>query len=252
MSANEPIAATAPSCSVMIKTFISIACIIAISVAGFVYKMTAPRVMSPKELVNNGAIVYQEPKTILPFELHTQDNEAFALDDLKGKWTLMFFGFSHCPDFCPTTLATLKTLVNQLDKELQQKLQVVMVSVDPSRDTPERLKQYFDGFQFDTQDTPFIGLTGEFVTIKIMANQFYIPVQKNMLTDEDDSRMKGSDQETLDHSEHMGADKNYTVIHGENMVLVNPEGRYHGFFKPPFSLARLKVTLRSIVATYEQ
>lgn len=235
----------------MTLSLLSIACVIVFSVASFVYTMSAPRIMSPKELVNNGAVMYQEPREIQPFDLVTHAEQTFAPENITGKWTMLFFGFTYCPDFCPTTLATLRMVVDQLDVELQKNLQVVMVSVDPARDTPLRLKEYFEGFQFNDEHTDFVGVTGEFVKIKILADHFYIPFQKQMLDMENTEQEM--DHSGMDHSEHMGssgAANNYTMVHGENIALINPEGQYQGFFSPPFTVARLKVTFRSIERMY--
>src|SRR5690606_22138642 len=86
--------------------------------------------------------------------------EIFTEKNLQGKWTLMFFGFTHCPDICPTTLAKLAQVYKQLDTDLQKQTQVVMVSVDPARDTQEKLAEYMPYFNED-----FIGVTGEFTEI---------------------------------------------------------------------------------------
>jgi protein SCO1/2 len=72
---------------------------------------------------------------------------------VEGKWSLLFFGYTFCPDICPTTLAQLRQIKSELPKEAVDKLQIVLVSVDPNRDTPKQLKQYLGYF-----DPQFIGL----------------------------------------------------------------------------------------------
>ena len=228
-------------------TYLSIACIIVFSVALFVNKMMAPRVMSVKELVNNGVITYQEPKTLLPFQLIDHNGETFDPSRLQGHWTLLFFGFTHCPDFCPATLAILKSFVAGLNDETRADLQVMMVSVDPARDTPARMKDYMTTF-----NPNFVGITGDMAQIKLLADQLYIPFHQHP------TPMPAQNTAThMDHGEHGNvaamndAEENYTVPHGENIVLINPQGQYHAFFKPPFTQARLKATYRSVVATYQ-
>lgn len=213
--------------------------------------------------------MYEEPRSLLPFELVTDAEQPFTPNNIQGKWTLLFFGFSHCPDFCPTTLATLRSLVGQLDTDLQKNLQVVMVSVDPARDTPQRLREYFAGFQFNEENTDFVGVTGEFFHIKVLADQFYIPFQKKIIAAEPTdhsahmSTHEGGDMTEhlmdkgeMDNSEHMGetanTENNYTMVHGESIVLINPQGQLQGFFSPPFTVSRLKTTLRSIITVYEK
>lgn len=90
------------------------------------------------------------------FSLTDQNGRAVDQTLLNGKWSLVFFGFTHCPDFCPTTLAVLKATQDRLGPEARD-LQIVFISVDPERDTPRLLKDYLssDGFPQGV-----IGLTG--------------------------------------------------------------------------------------------
>ncbi|MCW8195533.1 SCO family protein [Proteobacteria bacterium 005FR1] len=207
----------------ILKTVLIVLGLIALVLTAFVYTMTQPRIMSVKELVNNGAITFEEPKPIEGFQLVAHTGEAFTREDLTGQWTLLFFGFSHCDGFCPATLALLDSLYGQLEPKIREQTQVVMVSVDPARDTPQVLAEYVPRF-----NPEFVGVTGDFLPIKLFSNQLHIGFQK--------STAEGSA-----HGDH------YQVDHGEQIVLINPEGKYHGFFKPPFTLARLKTTYQSIV-----
>lgn len=203
----------------ILKTVIIVGVLIALVLTAFVYTMTQPRIMSVKELVNNGAITYEEPKALEEFQLVSHTGKPFTRDDLQGQWTLLFFGFAHCDSFCPATLALLDSLYGQLEDKVRAKTQVVMVSVDPARDTPEVLANYVPRFNPD-----FVGVTGEFLPIKLLANQLHIGFQK-----------------TTSHGDH------YMVDHGEQVALINPQGEYQGFFRPPHTLARLKTTYQSIV-----
>lgn len=206
----------------ILKTVLVIVILIALVLTAFIHTMTQPRIMSVKELVNNGAITYEEPKPIKDFELLAHTGAPFTKEDLKGHWTLLFFGFTHCPDFCPTTLALLDSFYGQLDSDVREQTEVVMVTVDPARDTPEVMADYVPRFNPD-----FVGVTGEFLPIKLLANQFHIGFQKST-----------------------GGGDHYHVEHGENIVLINPDGEYEGFFKPPYTLARLKATYQSIVLSH--
>lgn len=207
-------------------TLISTCAIIAIVLGLFVYTMTTPRMMSEKELINNGARPFEKPVELRAFSLLDHNSAPFTQDSFKGQWTLLFFGFSHCGGFCPTTLAMLNQLVGQLDSDIAASTQVVMVTVDPQRDKPEVLSEYVTQFNED-----FVGVTGEFLPIKLLSDQFYIAFQKETGVKEGEA---------------------YEVAHGEQIVLINPEGQYHGFFKPPFTLARLKTTYQSMVISYNR
>ena len=170
----------------------------------------------------NGAIVFDKPRIIKPFELIDQNAQSFNLDQLTGKWTLMFFGFTSCPDICPATMAQLSQLYKKLDNDIAEQTQVILVSVDPVRDTPELLKTYVSHFQ-----EGFVGLTGEFLNVKRLSDNLNVAFNKVTLDGDD-----------------------YTIDHSGNIVLINPYGHYHGFFKPPFELARLKLTYQSVVSSF--
>lgn len=202
-------------------TIASIGAMVVLFLAMFLYKITSPRIMSDEELRANRAITFEAPRIIKEFSLINHRGEAFELNDLKGKWSLIYFGFTHCPDICPTTLAKLSQLVQQLDSDIAAQTQVLMVSVDPARDTPEALAQYVPYFNPD-----FIGVTGEFVDIMSLTQNVNVAFNKVVL------------------------ENDYTVDHTGNLILINPLGHYHGFFKPPFELARLKTTYSSIVASF--
>lgn len=203
-------------------TIIACVTIMAMVLVLFLNKMLSPRIMSVAELRVNGAIVFDKPRIINEFQLIDHNAEAFTLQNLKAKWTLVYFGFTHCPDICPTTLAKLSQVVKQLDDDIANETQVLMISVDPARDTPEKLQEYVPYFHPD-----FIGVTGEFVQIMSVAQNVNVAFNKVMLDDD------------------------YTVDHTGNIVLINPYGHYHGFFRPPFELAKLKTTFQSIVKSFD-
>lgn len=79
-------------------------------------------------------------RPIPQLELIDQDGQPFSTSSLQGRWHILFFGFTACPDICPTTLSDMRRLLSQLPPEIREQLQVVLVSADPARDTPEQLK----------------------------------------------------------------------------------------------------------------
>ena len=190
---------------------------IALVVSGFVYRVSQPRIMTPTEIRANGLYIFETPRDPGEFSLVDHRGEAFTPGQLEGHWTLIFFGFTHCPDVCPTTLSFLAELKGQLESTEVSDTQVVMVSVDPARDTVEQLATYVPYFHPD-----FIGVTGDFIDILNFARTFNAPFRK--VTE---------------------ADGSYQIDHSANVVLVNPRGDYHGFFKAPLDLAKVKVTYRS-------
>ena len=98
---------------------------------------------------------YNEPYPLAPyFELTDSNGDLFRLSDQRGKIVLLFFGYTSCPDVCPTTLAELNLALKEIGDKANS-VQVVFVSVDPDRDTPQRVQEYVSRF-----NSSFIGLSG--------------------------------------------------------------------------------------------
>jgi protein SCO1 len=193
-------------------------------VAGFVYRIQLPRAMTEAEMKINGLYLLQTPRNFGELSLVDHLGEAFTRDRLEGSWTLVFFGFTYCPDVCPTTMAFLNKFMAQLEGTEVEDTQVVMVSVDPARDTVEQLSQYVPYFNPD-----FIGVTGEFLDIHRFATALNTPFRKVP-----------------------GQGDDYQVDHSANVVLINPRGDYHGFFKAPLDLAKMKLTYRAARVLWER
>lgn len=99
---------------------------------------------------------YSEPYPAAPeFELSHSDGSSFQLSALRGNVVLLFFGYTSCPDVCPTTMAELKQIISELSPEAASQVKVLFVTVDPKRDTPERVQTYVGRF-----NPAFIGLSG--------------------------------------------------------------------------------------------
>lgn len=141
------------------------------------------------------------PIQISPFNLYDQNDAKIEHAHLKDKWSLVFFGFTYCPDVCPTTLAELNQVASKLGDVTPQ---IVLISVDPERDTPEQLKGYIEYF-----NPAFQAWSGELNQISSLAKQMHIFFDKQPLGE------------------------SYTMDHSSQVVLVNPNGEYAGFFPPP-------------------
>ena len=192
-------------------------------VASFVHRVGEPRVMTLAETRANGLFLFDTPRDPGEFELLDHRGKPFSRAQLLGRWTLVFFGFTHCPDICPTTMVELADLKLQLVNTEAEATQVVMVSVDPARDTPERLSEYVPYFHPD-----FLGVTGDFAAILSFAQRLNAPFRKL--------------------SEPNG---DYQMEHSANVVLMNPRGDYHGFFRAPLDIPKMRVTLRSTQYLWE-
>ena len=148
------------------------------------------------------------PKPLTAFALTDHQKQEFDLSRLKGKWSFLFFGFTHCPDICPTTLAILARARGNIAKSAvgAEDVQFVFISVDPNRDTAGKLRQYVDYF-----DTTFLGVTGNDAQIGNLARQLGAAYQVAFTP----------------------GMENYPVYHTTAVFLVDPRARYHAMFTPP-------------------
>ena len=166
-------------------------------------------------------LVLPEPRDIPAFQLVDQDGRPWGAEQLSGNWSLLFFGFTHCPDICPGTLFDLQQLQEQLE-ESQPNLrhQVVFVPVDPERDTPERLKEYVHYFSPE-----FTGVTG--------SHDELLPLTRKL----------GIAYRIADHDDGAAG---YNVDHSASVLLMDPEGRLHGVFPAPHDVARMAAELERL------
>jgi protein SCO1/2 len=159
------------------------------------------------------ALYYKQARDVKPFMMTDHQGENFSIEQLKGKWSWMFFGYTSCPDVCPTTLQDLNFIYPDL-KAIAENTQVVLVSVDPKRDTTERLAGYIKYFN------------KEFVAINA-GHEVLFPFARNM-----GLMYAINDGEQAEY-------ESYTVDHSSSMVLINPEGKVVAIFKPDQALGKL-------------
>lgn len=151
--------------------------------------------------------VLPTPKVLEPFQLRAGDEKPFTLESLKGRYSILFFGYTSCPDICPTTLQVLGQLYTNLQKKNGVRdLQVVFVSVDPKRDQPKKLLEYVKYFNAN-----FAGVSGDPEQIAKFAAQL------------------GAAYEVLDD----GKSKNYGVNHTGLLFITNPEAQFAAVLSPP-------------------
>jgi protein SCO1/2 len=148
-----------------------------------------------------------------PFKLVDQDGRPRDQSMLKGKWSAVFFGYTYCPDVCPTTLQTLAEAQDRLGPKAKS-FQVVFVSVDPARDTPAQLKTYLSSPAFPKGA---VGLTGTDAQVAAAAKGYHVFYQKQ------------------------GSGQGYEVQHSSAVYLMDPKGHFSGivaFGLPPEEMAR--------------
>jgi len=167
--------------------------------------------------------IFPEPLPLTSVELIDQDNQPFTEANFKDKWTLVYVGYTFCPDACPIAMATLNQVWSQIEP-LQSKTAAMLVSVDPTRDTPEHLKNYITYFNEN-----FTAATGEPAAIKSFADQ----VKANYSVPEDKS------------------DPNYLVDHSSTIILIDPDASVHAVFTSPQTAEAVARDYSKLVAQYE-
>ncbi|CAM3488900.1 SCO family protein [Parendozoicomonas haliclonae] len=181
-----------------------------------VNKYTSTKAGIDKEALRElGVVWYETPRTFAFNPLSMAEGKTFTHEHLKDRWTLMYFGFTFCPDICPAALAhmaQLKKELKVLNPQVADRVDVVLVSVDPNRDNPEKLTGYVNFF-----DPEFKGATSDPANLKALTQQLNVAFE-----------IVG-DTSSAD----------YLVEHSAQVVLINPMGDYQGFLKPPFKAADL-------------
>lgn len=153
--------------------------------------------------------LYGEPRALPEFTLDRVGGGSFTRRDFEGKLTLLFFGFTHCPDVCPTTLASMREvetrLRDALDGKAHDRVRMVFVSVDPERDTPELLQQYTAAFS-----PSIIALRATDEALEPLTRSLGVVYQRRV----DESG-------------------NIMVDHSVQISLIDPEARMIGVIRPP-------------------
>lgn len=199
------------------NTVIVLLLIVMLVMALAAHKILRPQPMSEAELRAHNAFLFERPRRFSDFTLIDHHNETFERQQLTDHWSLVYFGFTHCPDICPMALMDINRTLETLPEDLRKKTRVILVTLDPARDSPEVLQQYVTAF-----NPEFIGVTGEFLTIRRFANELNVAFAKTPL---------GED---------------YTIDHSTHLVLLNPKGDFHAFFRPPFHPETLGVSFKAI------
>jgi len=159
-------------------------------------------------------LLWPQSKALTALALEDHHRKAFTLDRITGRWTLLFFGYTHCPDVCPVTLTVLKNAIARMGESdnAAEPPQVVFVSVDPGRDSLEHMAAYVAHFNPD-----FLGVTGSDEALKAFARQLgvlYIRAAPD-------------------------ADGNYLVDHTAAVFLIDPRGHLVALFQAPQSVQAL-------------
>lgn len=178
----------------------------------------------PAEL---NAVLLPEYRQVTPFQLTDGNEQPFELSRLEGKWSFLFFGYTHCPDICPTTLAMLRLVAKGLQQTpaYYQDSQFFFISVDPKRDKPANLKQFVSYFHPD-----FKTATGKKSEIDNLAKQLGAVYMFDGDINSDD----------------------YIVNHSATVVLIDPQGRWVARFNPPHKASEIAEQFRQVRDYFQQ
>jgi len=200
------------------RLLLTLAAVIAL-LAGFWLGQSGTETAQPQAGQDNSiqGFILKTPRKIGVPELIRGDGELFSLSDLTGHWSLLFYGYTNCPDICPTTLNTIAAAKKQVDDFPQ----VVFVSVDPQRDNAQLVGDYVRYF-----DRDFIGVTGEEKLLQAMAAQMSVAAMAMPPEKPGDA---------------------YLVDHSANLMLLNPEGRMVAMLRPPHSVDSILHSINTVM-----
>ncbi|QKT04402.1 SCO family protein [Ectothiorhodospiraceae bacterium 2226] len=186
--------------------------------------LTADRASAPLPELRYGTAL-PEAQPLDDFTLVDHHGQAFDRSRLTGQWTLAFFGFTNCPDVCPTTLAVLDDVKQRLAQQgYEDQLQVAFVSVDPARDTPAQVAAYMNHF-----NPEFVGVTGELEQIRRLTRQVGIVFVHEQ------GKVEGA----------------YDVHHSAAVLLFDPQGRWSALFSSPHYGEDMSQDMLTILQHYE-
>jgi protein SCO1/2 len=201
--------------------------LIALVLVLFVIKVLRPVSLDEEALRERGVLLLPTPRQILVDGLIDIKAQPVTIDHFKGRWNLVFFGFTHCPDICPTTMAEMGKAYRELAEKspnIAKQMQGVLVTVDPERDDPETLGRYVRTFS-----ASFSGMTGSRESLAGFATQVNVAFGK--IPD---------------------GNGGYTVDHTGNIVIINPHGHYRGFIKMPQSADTIREAAMSLWERYPE
>lgn len=163
---------------------------------------------TPATLIELQLLPAPKPLPSIALERHTGD--VFTADQFNGHWSLVFFGFTHCPDMCPLELQQLNRLLQLAEQQSEIKIQVIFISLDPERDSREKIAEYLANF-----NSLMLGVRGTHVELLALSRFFAVDYSREPTE---------------------GAMDNYQVVHSGRIFLVDPKGRYLGSFAQPHNV----------------
>lgn len=172
------------------------------------------------------------------FALTDQNNRPFTEENLKGSYSIVYFGFTHCPDICPVGLSTISETLNAMGAE-GKKITPVFITVDAKRDTPAQMKKYAANFH-----PRLVALTGDEEALKEAQQAYKVYASPGM---DRTAPANGAHDGHADHSAHQtgGKEDGYLMNHSGYMYLMDAQGRYLAHYPHDISAEKLAASLRS-------
>jgi protein SCO1/2 len=161
----------------------------------------------------SGVGLVNPPMQVTDFSLMSDEGETVNLSDLRGKVVLLFFGYTNCPDVCPTTLAELKTVKQKLGADSEE-IEVVFISVDPQRDNPQVVADYLSHF-----DSDFIGLIGDEAILQKIGPEYGLVFSPETINVNHDHEHEDEGEDN-----HEVSNETYFVQHTSPVFLIDAEG----------------------------
>ena len=187
----------------------------------FAYFQSLPSLLQKKPTLLTGKILTR-PMELDNFELIDQNNQTFNSESLKGNWTILFFGYTNCPDVCPTTIYKLAEVKNDVNQNLPSKnFNTVLVTLDPDRDTPERLDEYIGYF-----DESMLGVTGTYENIQSFSSNLSVFYQR------------------------INKDGGYDFNHTASIFVFNQDGSLFATMSPATSVSELRDDFYTILNNF--
>jgi len=188
-----------------VKILIPAAVLIVLGMAAAVF--TARYYRTAERPADIQGLLWPHPKKLHAFETVTDTGARFGIDQLHGKWSFIYFGFTHCQDTCPFTASVMSQVYQRLHQQhLAGNVQMLFVTVDPERDTSQRLADFLQQY-----DSPITGLGGSLAQVRSLASQIGVAFSKGKT----------------------GKDGGYDMNHSAALFLIGPEGRLLSLFYQP-------------------
>ena len=222
-----------PSTKLAIFSFVGVYLALAIVFSSlFFLRSEEKKIMQLDEI---GVTFFREPFPVNQFDLMDQYSNRFTLDDMRGRWNIVFFGFTSCPDICPITMAELDRFARLwAEEDLGPFPQVIMTTVNPAVDNYLEMKNYLSKYNSD-----FLGLTGEPDDLAKFAGNFFVGYGESSVD-------ANSEAERL-HAGHNWR-KRGSIDHSSHLSIVDPEGKFIAVMRPPHRSRDLIKALKIVTA----